>query len=68
MKINKKDQSRFFGENLPRNLDIGVIISARQAVGSGYEDDYYASVASEFIWLYRAGYEDGKATRKKKSK
>lgn len=50
---------------LPEDLKQDAIDSARSLVGSGYIDDYYRSIVSEFEWLYEVGYERGKLDAKK---
>ena len=44
------------------------LASARALLGAGYVDEYYASAASEFMWLYRAGYKDAVLDARDRSK
>ena len=44
----------------PLEIERHAMLAARAVVGSGYTEDYYASIASEFIFLYHAGLRDAK--------
>lgn len=45
---------------VPEEIERDMMRSARAIVGSGYTPDYYATIASEFTWLYEAGKRDAK--------
>lgn len=57
---------------IPEEIKLDARASARSLLGSGYVDDYYDGAASDFIWLYQAGYEqaihDERAKQRRKKR
>lgn len=70
MKTEGPKTKRYFQEDdIPQELEMDLLQSAREVVGGGYVPSYYAQIGSDFLWLYRAGYERGlKAGRAKKKR
>lgn len=58
--------------DVPLDVERSMLQSAESLLGRGYVPDYYASAASEFAWLYMAGYRaalaDQRAAQRKKRK
>lgn len=57
---NSETEKRWL-RDCPVEIERDALRSAAQVVGRGYTPDYYASIASSFMWLYRAGYKQALA-------
>lgn len=57
---------------IPEKVRLDARDSARQLLGRGYIDEYYDAAASDFLWLYEAGYQqavkDGRAKQQRKKR
>jgi hypothetical protein len=65
---NKAEGAERLLQDCPLDIERAAISSARQLLGVGYVDSYYASAASEFMWLYRAGIVQGRKDQRKKQR
>lgn len=63
--MTKPKVDRHF-QDCPLAIEKSALSAARKLLGSGYVDDYYASAASEFMFLYRAGYREACHDMRKK--
>lgn len=52
---------------VPGEIERQALETARTLMGSGYTLNYYASIASEFLWLYSAGLRDGKRPKRERA-
>ncbi len=44
----------------PKEIEDELLKTVESVLGRGYAAEYYASIASEFLWVYRAGKESNK--------
>lgn len=57
MEVDRLGEGEGGGMKIPEDIKLQARSSARTLLGRGYIDDYYDNAASDFIWLYQAGYE-----------